>query len=120
MGARKVDGQIKQLESVQALRNESAFAVAILANPDTGEFKLVNPEPLPAHLALEYTKRGLTLCGVIGVSPKWVPRAELIVNLEAALLEAIADAFIQLVNRAIEKSGLDRLHSLPDTRTLPN
>ena len=117
------------MDRFEQLISDSQIAAAILGNPASGDYQLVNLTSLPLSTEdqASFSTRGMSFLGVLGVCDG-VPRSALAVELDPATIAALAGAFTQVVVRALtEKSAeqgnrgdgadwLRKLFNLPDNR----
>jgi hypothetical protein len=94
--------------------------VAILGNPETSDFELIDLAPGPLHNPHNLHERGMFFVGVMGIV-RGFPRTALDTPLDDATTTALAQAFVRHVEvtaaRELETAWLGRLYQLPDTRT---
>lgn len=76
------------MDKFEALCRVADYALFLLANEQTGDWELIEPQTIPTDAARTYSERGLSFGGVLA----WVdgnPRAALAVELDDAAIAAI-------------------------------
>ncbi len=87
-------------DKFQAVMWDSTFALILLANEDTQDWELIEPQPVPTDAAQTYAERGLSFAGVFGVV-NGKPRSELSMPLEDVTIDRIAAEFVARFVRSI-------------------
>jgi len=84
------------MDKFEQLARDAEYALFLLANESTGDFELIEPQPIPTDAARGYSERGLSFGGVLAlVGGK--PRSALALPLEDATVDAIVREFIARV-----------------------
>jgi hypothetical protein len=109
-----------QYDKFEQLASDAELAVAILGNPETSDFELIDLAPGPlTHDRNSLHERRMVFIGVMGIV-RGFPRFALDTPLDAATTTALAQAFVRHVEvtaaRELETAWLGRLYQLPDTR----
>jgi hypothetical protein len=97
MDTRVTTGQENKFQQLIA---ESTYALVLLANESTGEWRLIEPQDVAEAEALNYAERGLSFAGVLGIAGS-KPRSELSVPLEEETVSAISLEFVRRWARSI-------------------
>jgi hypothetical protein len=89
------------LDKFEKLTAESQFTLVLLANEESGDFELIDPQPVPEDRAKTFAERGLTFGGVLGVvSGK--PRSALAMPLDGETVTRIVGEFTRRVEYALK------------------
>lgn len=90
---------VKAGDKFETLLQDSSFALALLANEQTGDWALVEPQPVQdAAKARTYSERNLSFAGILGIVGD-KPRSALAMPLEGETITAIVAEFIQRYRR---------------------
>jgi hypothetical protein len=82
------------MDKFEQLMSDAQFALVLLANEQTGDWKLIESLEVPASTARTYTEKGLAFAGVWGlVGGK--PRSALAMPLEGEIVTAITNEFLR-------------------------
>lgn len=112
------------MDRVEQLAWDAEIAVAVLGNPRTGEFSLIDLDhdmPMSEAARESARQRGFEFCGVVGVKNGI---ADAMCDPVAGALGILCAAVMPFVRRYAAKLGpksdgadwLERLHALPDPR----
>jgi hypothetical protein len=97
MDAQATTGQGNKFQQLIA---ESTYALVILANEDTGEWRLIEPQEVAEVEARTYAEHGLTFAGVLGIVGL-KPRTELLMPLADETVAVISLEFVRRWARSI-------------------
>jgi hypothetical protein len=89
-----------QEKKFQQLIAESTYALVLLANEATGQWKLIEPQDVAVAEALTYAERGLCFAGVLGIVGL-KPRTELLMPLADETVAVISLEFVRRWARSI-------------------
>jgi hypothetical protein len=110
-----------QYDKFEQLAFDAELSVAILGNPETSDFELLDVSrlPLSEDQRSRISERGMCFVGVMGIV-RGFPRVALDTPLDEPTTTALAQAFIRHIEvtaaRELETQFLGRLYQLPDTR----
>jgi hypothetical protein len=104
----------------EALVSESAIAVIVAGSPTLDRFMFLPLDSPTDDAATAAAKCGLVFVGCVGLGKDFVPRSAFALELSLESINAIAEGFITLCERAIVHLDgtrwLTQLYSLPDER----
>jgi hypothetical protein len=89
---------MRTLDKFEALRESARFAVAFLHNPDTGDFALVELEPVvsPAPESEDFAARGLQFYGILALTKNGTPKSALADSVDPVVIEDASVSFAAL------------------------
>ena len=109
-----------QYDKFEQLVFDAELAVAVLGNPETADFELVDLST-PGPLSEDQLRRArrMSFVGVLAIV-KCIPRTAFDTPLDDAALTALGEAFVRHIevraNAELEAQFLTRLFALEDTR----
>jgi hypothetical protein len=105
----------------EELVSESAIAVIVAGTPALDRFVFLPLDAPTDDAATAAAKCGLIFVGCVGIGKDFVPRSAFALDLSVESVNAIAEGFVALCERAIAHvegtRWLQKLHALPDERT---
>lgn len=114
---------MKMQDAFDQLASDCELLAVVLANPSLEDFELCDPTtPLPAEIAENLHARQLACFGCVGLGAGNQFRSAFVSALPESTIRALAHAFGLFAAKKLSPEHrsvdwLERLHSLPDTRT---
>jgi hypothetical protein len=94
--------QTKPYDKIEQIANDSQIAVAIIGNPRTGDFELLDLKvPCSEERRLVLVGRGMFFCGISGIV-NGVPQTSLETPLDNTTVDAVAAAFLVHIEQNID------------------
>jgi hypothetical protein len=86
------------LDRFEQIAHDAQYALVLLANEWTGDWELIEPEPVAPATAQTFAERGLVFGGILGIV-SGRPRVALDVELDDEVSTAITQAFVAWVRK---------------------